>query len=66
LDVLGLVTAGGLGAPVGMRAADGDDVLVDVVAVAVVQMPVVQVVDVIVVAIAVCPQSGPCVCSWYW
>lgn len=48
--VLVAVTVGGFGVPVGMRLADGDDVLVDVVVVGVMQMPVVQIVDVIFVA----------------
>jgi hypothetical protein len=48
VDVGGVMGAAGVGrgAFLGVGAADGDDVLVDVVAVAVVQVPVVEVVDV--------------------
>ena len=49
-----------IGVTVRMLGVDRDRMLVDVVLMRVVQMPVVDVIDVIVVTTAVCPQPSPC------
>lgn len=49
VDVTGLVPAAGRGVAIGIRSADLDDVFIDMIAMRMMQVPVVQIIDVPVV-----------------